>query len=127
MGVSYGLGDGRRMQAASAESVVDGVEPRGALPMPPTDSGETDSPCGARDALSSKRGAVCSGRGHMSLNPISSQSLPVLFIYLLGTGQKKNSWQLPSALQVSKVRDNRVRGNVWSPHTQSGPPSFTHT
>ena len=59
MGVSYGLGDGRRMQAASAESVVDGVEPRGALPMPPTDSGETDSPCGARDALSSKRGAVC--------------------------------------------------------------------
>ena len=59
MGVSYGLGDGRRMQAASAESVVDGVEPRGALPMPPTDSGEKDSPCGARDALSSKRGAVC--------------------------------------------------------------------
>eukprot|EP00315_Gephyrocapsa_oceanica_P037980 CAMPEP_0185436186 /NCGR_PEP_ID=MMETSP1365-20130426/27046_1 /TAXON_ID=38817 /ORGANISM="Gephyrocapsa oceanica, Strain RCC1303" /LENGTH=31 /DNA_ID= /DNA_START= /DNA_END= /DNA_ORIENTATION= len=31
MGVSYGLGDDRRMQAASAESVVDGVEPRGAL------------------------------------------------------------------------------------------------
>ena len=48
MGVSYGLGDDRRMQAASAESVVDGVEPRGALPMSPTDSGETDSPCRAR-------------------------------------------------------------------------------
>ena len=43
------------MQAASTEFVVDdGVEPRGALPLPPTDSGETDSNCGARDALSSK-------------------------------------------------------------------------
>jgi len=30
-------------QAASTEFVADGVEPRGALPLPPTDSGETDS------------------------------------------------------------------------------------
>ena len=47
------------MQAASTESVVNGVEPRGALPMPPTDSGETDSNCGARDALSSKGAGQC--------------------------------------------------------------------
>ena len=47
------------MQAASTESVVDGVEPRGALPLPPTDSGETDSNCGARDALSSKGAGQC--------------------------------------------------------------------
>ena len=47
------------MQAASTESVVDGVELRGALPMPPTDSGETDSNCGARDALSSKGAGQC--------------------------------------------------------------------
>ena len=54
------------MQAASTESVVDdGVEPRGALPLPPTDSGETDSNCGARDALSSKeaRGSLCVWEG----------------------------------------------------------------
>ena len=53
------------MQAASTESVVDdGVEPRGALPLPPTDSGETDSNCGARDAMSSKGAGqfVCRGR-----------------------------------------------------------------
>ena len=47
------------MQAASTESVVDGVEPRGGLPMPPTDSGETDSNCGARNALSSKGAGQC--------------------------------------------------------------------
>ena len=47
------------MRAASTESVVDGVELRGALPMPPTDSGETDSNCGARDALSSKGAGQC--------------------------------------------------------------------
>ena len=49
------------MQAASTESVVNGVEPRGALPMPPTDSGETDSNCGAREgrAVKQRRGAVC--------------------------------------------------------------------
>ena len=47
------------MQAASTESVVDGVEPQGALPLPPTDSGETDSNCGARDALSSKGAGQC--------------------------------------------------------------------
>ena len=47
------------MQAASTESVVDGVELRGALPLPPTDSGETDSNCGARDALSSKGAGQC--------------------------------------------------------------------
>ena len=47
------------MQAASTECVVDGVEPRGALPLPPTDSGETDSNCGTRDALSSKGAGQC--------------------------------------------------------------------
>ena len=49
------------MQAASTESVVNGVEPRGALPMPPTDSGETDSNCGARATRcqAKARGSVC--------------------------------------------------------------------
>ena len=49
------------MQAASTESVVDGVKPRGGLPMPPTDSGETDSNCGARAARcqAKARGSVC--------------------------------------------------------------------
>ena len=48
------------MQAASTESVVNGVEPRGALPLPPTDSGETDSNCGrrARRAVKQRRGSV---------------------------------------------------------------------
>ena len=65
------------MQAASTESVVNGVEPRGALPMPPTDSGETDSNCGARATRcqAKARGAVCvvcvGGRGlsHSALLP----------------------------------------------------------
>ena len=39
--------------------MVSGVEPRGALPLPPTDSGETDSNCGARDALSSNGAGQC--------------------------------------------------------------------
>ena len=49
------------MQAASTESVVNGVEPRGALPMPPTDSGETDSNCGARATRCQAKtlGSVC--------------------------------------------------------------------